>query len=112
MKMSKILSIWEQRIEDENKSKILKFINSEDLTFFFQFEDEYYAASEDSRLTFAKLKVPDEDYHPSWDEEASFLAFNVTRGIKEDNVPKKLFYKKDLKDIKVLNKEDIEKILK
>lgn len=112
MEMSKILSIWENKLEDENKTKILKFINSEDLTFFFIFNNECYAASEDARLTFAKLKVPDEDYHPSWDEEASFLAFNITRGIKEDNIPKKLFYKKDLEEIKVKNKEDIEKILK
>lgn len=110
--MKSIFSIWEQKIEESNKAKILKFIKQEDLTFFFKINDDYFAASEDSRLIFAKLKNPDEDYHPSWDEEASFLAFNLSRGIKEDNIPRNLFYKKDMKQMKIIDVEEVEKLLK
>ena len=111
MDMRQILSVWENKIQDDNKLKIKQLMRDE-LSFFFKTEDEYYGCPEDSRLIFAKLKVPDEDYVPSWDEDAAFIAFNITRGIKEDNIPKRLFYKKDIKNIKVVDSSEIEKILK
>jgi len=111
MDMKQILSVWENKLETDNKLKIKQLIRDE-LTFFFKLEDEYYGCPEDSRLIFAKLKIPDEDYVPSWDEDAAFIAFNITRGIKEDNIPKRLFYKKDIKKMKVVDPNEIEKILK
>lgn len=111
MDMKQIMSVWENNVQNDNKNKIKNLIRTE-LSFFFQFEDEFYGSPEDGRLVFAKLKVPDEDYHPSWDENAAIMSLNITRGIKEDNIPKRLFYKKDIKNMKVVDISEIEKILK
>lgn len=111
MDMKQIMSVWENSVQNDNKIKIKKLIR-EELSFFFKFEDEFYGCPEDGRLVFAKLKVPDEDYHPSWDEDAAIMALNITRGIKEDHIPKRLFYKKDIKKMNVVDISEIEKILK
>lgn len=106
-----IISIWREQLNKENIQKIKSLIQNE-LNLFFSFEKEIYGADEDARLVFAKLKIPDGDYDISWDEAASFVGFNITRGLKEDNIPKKMFYKKDIKNIKIINLEEVEKLLK
>ena len=111
METLNFIQLWKEQLNQENKEKIKKLIENE-LSLFFEYEKEIFGADEDARLTFAKLKIPDEDYHPSWDEAASFLAINITRGLKEENIPKKMFYKKDIKKIKIVNDEEVKKIIK
>lgn len=105
-----LMDQWDYQLQTERKEKVRSMINS-NLILFFNKDGEYFGCPEESRLVFAKLKVPDEDVTPAWDEEAAFLAYNLSKSLEEDEIPKRLFYKKDMDDLKIIDKEDLEKIL-
>jgi hypothetical protein len=91
--------------------KVKSFIN-EHLVFFFKKGDELFGCPEESRLVFAKMKNPDDEDSKGWSDEAAFLAFNLSKALEEDNeAPKRLFYKKDMDDLQILDKETLEKAL-
>lgn len=102
-----LMNIWEQNLK---KEKIKDLIDS-NLILFFSKDGEYFGCPEESRVVYAKLKNPDEDVSKSWEEEAAFLAYNLSKSLEEDEIPKRLFYKKDMNDIKMMDKEDLEKLL-
>lgn len=79
----------------------------DDFIFFFKHKDKVYGASESSRLTFAKMKdKKDEDgKNPKWVAAANFVA----NDLKEKS--QTVFGKKDLEDIKVIDREKAEKML-
>lgn len=99
------IELWDKFREN----KLSAFLNShEELIFFFKQGKEYFAATEDGRMIFAKLKNPDEDTPKQWLEEASFLAFNLG---KDGAVSQRIFYKKDISGLKVVDKEEVEEKL-
>jgi hypothetical protein len=104
-----LLDIWDENLKLE---KIKTMIDG-NLVLFFNKDNEYFGCPEESRLVFAKIKSPDEDDAASWADEAGFLALNLSRALEgeDEEPPKKLFYKKDLDDIKIMDKEELEKIL-
>lgn len=94
----------------EITARIGSVIDKENLIFFFDKDGEYYGCPEESRLIYAKLKTPDEDVSPAWNDEANFFAYNLSHA-SEENIPKRIFYKKDLKDIKIMGRDEVEKEL-
>ena len=110
-KFKKLLK--ESKIEEKNnnKEKLKSIIKSSSVIFFFEKDGEFFAGPEESRVIFAKLKKPDEDVDTSWEKEASFMGINLSNILKEGNPSKRIFYKKDMKDMKILDKEEIEKKL-
>jgi len=111
MEMWKIFQVWEENLDNAKKTEIRSLIESE-LSLFFSYNKELYGCPEESRLVFAKLKAKDTDVAPEWHEEAGFLAFNLSRAMTTEEIPKRLFYKKDLKTIKIIDKDQIIKDLK
>jgi len=91
----------------------IKHLLDGNLVLFFNKDNEYFGCPEESRLVFAKIKTPDEDDEPSFADEAAFLAINLSKAMNdaEDEMPKRLFYKKDLNNIKLMDKDELEKIL-
>lgn len=85
-------------------------LDGQNLLLFFQFEDNLYGATEQHRITFSKMKSPDEEATPEWIKEANFLAFNLTSALS-GSPTQEIFYSKDIDDISVVNKEDAFKIL-
>jgi uncharacterized lipoprotein YehR (DUF1307 family) len=106
---------WNEISEDKKRqefiqSQVKSLLASEEFVMFFKKGGAIYGCDEDARLTFAKLKVPDEDSKGKWSKEANFLAINLTKGLKGDKV-NNLFSVKDIKKIEILDKEEAEKKL-
>jgi len=93
----------------EKDQKIKNLLDGHDLIFFFTMGDEIFAAPEESRVVFAKMKTRDED--ANWIQDANFAAFNMLQallGQKTQNI----FSSKDIKKIKIIEKDEAEKLLK
>lgn len=103
------MDVWDEHLKLEK----IKALADGNLVLFFKKDDDYFGCPEESRLVFAKLKNPDEDADEGWADEAAFLALNLSRALSDDyeEPPKKLFYKKDLDDLKMVDKEEVDKIL-
>jgi hypothetical protein len=105
-----LMDKWDAQLRLEREEKIKDMLNNS-LLFFFQKNGEFFGGPEESRLIFAKLKDPDEDVTPAWNDEAAFMAINLSRALESDDPPKRLFYKRDMDGLKVIDKDDLEKLL-
>jgi hypothetical protein len=98
--------------EQDRVSKVSNYLDEKKYTFFFEYEKDLYAAEEDSRLVFAKMKHEDEDLPADWRTE---LKFSATKVIPEliGEEPARYFGFKNLKNIKNIDREEvINKIIK
>jgi len=97
--------------ESEFNNKIKSLIDGRGLILFFKKGDDIFGCDEDSRVLFAKMKNPkDEDLPVNWEEDASFSANNLSRAIRGESTMS-VFSKKNLKEIKVIDKEKAEEAL-
>lgn len=96
-----LMNKWDNIKEDFEKKCAIEDNN---LAFFFKKDGKIYGAPEQSRLTFAKMKNPNED-------EKEFCADATFKGFDLDSKEKKelIFTYKDLDDIEVVDKPDIKK---
>ena len=97
--------------EEDTDSKVSSLLDSEGFILFFKKDNEFFGATEDGRVVFAKMKNPDDDLPSGWGDEASFSAENLNKKIKGEPGTH-LFKKTDLKKIKIINREEISKELK
>lgn len=103
------MDVWDDMLlENEDISnKIEALLDGEDgYILFFRKEGDIFAADEDSRVVFAKLKNPDDELPDGWADEANFPADNLSKQITSGRKHKGMFGKKDLSDIKVIDRED------
>ena len=98
-----LLDLWDNVKDKFNKKWLME---DNDLIFFFKKGDVIYGASENSRLTFARMKNPEKE-DKTWVKDATFSAYNLQE--KEPN--ETVFGKKDLEDIKIMDQEKAEKEL-
>lgn len=98
--------------KQERSAKINSYLDEKQYTFFFEYENEIYAATEDNRLVFAKIKCKDDDLPPDWKTEVKFLAIKLIPSLSGTE-SSKYFGFKELKKIKNLDKDEIvKKIIK
>lgn len=94
------------------KSDFSKFVfNENDLCLFFKKDGNLYGATENGRITYARMKNPETKEDDLWAKEANFLVYDLEK-TSEGNKTKSLFGLKDMKDIEVLSQEEMEKELK
>lgn len=105
-----LMDIWEQNLLQQRKILLHELIENQ-LTFFFSKKNEIFGCPEEGRLTFARLKNPEEKSEKSWMNEEYFWAYNLSRAVKEENIPKKIFYLHDMENIKILDKDQVLKKL-
>lgn len=108
-----LMDMWDIELaESEFNSKIKSLIEGRGLILFFKKGDDIFGCSEDSRVLFAKMKNPedDEDLPKNWEDDASFSANNLSRAVRGETT-QSIFSKKDLKEIKVIDKEEAESAL-
>ena len=106
-----LMDLWDHSVNEENnRSKIESLLDVNKLLLFFKKDGDVFGSGEDARVTFAKMKKPDEDLPSGWVEEASFTAKNLTKEL-EGNPSNHVFGHKDLKDMKVIDREEAESIL-
>lgn len=98
-----LLDLWDNTKDKFNKKCLME---DNDLILFFKKDKVIYGASENSRLTFARMKNPEKE-DKDWVKEATFSAYNL----EEDKPSETVFGKKDLNKIKVIDQEKAEKEL-
>lgn len=105
-----LMNLWDEAADDMTKSHIKSILDGGDFVFFFKKGEDLYAANEGSRVIFATLKHPDEDTPKGWGKEANFMALDLTKALEGYSV-KRMFSKKDLKDIEVVESEKMYQLL-
>jgi len=100
-------------LEDQEKqNKVSSYLDENKYTLFFEYKKDLYAAEEDSRLIFAKIKNEDEDLPRNWREDTKFMAVKLFPALKGQN-SSHLFSYKSLPDIHVVDRDKIiKKIIK
>ena len=96
MDMAKIQELWDQALNKSRKQKNKNLMDNEPI-LFFKINNEIFGYPEESRQVFAKLRNDTEE-NEAWYEEAGFIGLNLTRGVNEDHIPKRIFYKKSQKN--------------
>lgn len=93
-------------ITEDAKEKIESMIDEGEYILFFKKGGDIFAASEDSRVAFAKMKNPDADMPRNWEEEASFTADNMDKMLRGEP-GQHVFSKKDINEMKVMDREKV-----
>jgi hypothetical protein len=91
--------------EAQEKEKIEKLADEENICFFFVKDDTVYGGTEESRLIFAKMKNPDADEGKKWIKDANFTGLDLAKTLKGEK-SQKLFARNDIKSIKIISRED------
>lgn len=94
----------------KKRDKISSYLDEKEYTFFFKYENKIYAATEESRLIFAKIKNEDEDLPSDWKNELKFSAIDLIKSLTED-IGARFFGYNNLKNIKNIDRETIIKKL-
>jgi hypothetical protein len=102
-----LMNLWD---ESEASVKVKSLIEGNSLVLFFQMEDKVYGAPEGGRVTFAKMKSPDDDLPEGWIKDANFVAYDLGKAVKGEKV-ERVFSEKDLGGIKVIEQEKAEDLL-
>ncbi len=103
------MDIYDAVLEEEAKeNKVRSLLDG--LILFFRKNSLLFGAPEESRVTFARLKNPEKDDVSGFQDEATFMALNLIDALMGKN-SQSLFGYKDLNSIKVLGKDQCEKIL-
>lgn len=100
------MATWDTYLLKENK--IQNFFDENELIFFFQKGDNIYGANEDGRLTFATMNDKKEDKKVR--DEIRVLAINLVKSINDEK-SESMFNMKEMKKIKILDRDEAEKIL-
>ncbi len=93
-------------ITEDSKEKIESMIDEGEYILFFKKGGDIFAASEDSRVAFAKMKNPDDEMPVNWEEEASFTADNMDKMTRGEPGPH-VFSKKDINEMKVMDRDKV-----
>ncbi len=99
--------------EKRNKEeKIRNVIDGQNLILFFKNGDKLFGAPEESRVIFAKLKTPedDEDMPTGWEKDANFSALDLMQAMNGSSA-ENLFSIKDMPNINIIDKSEMEKEL-
>jgi hypothetical protein len=101
-----LMDTWDMICEErEQVSKVHQLLDTQEFVFYFKLDGSIFGAPEESRIMYAKMKHPDEDMRGKWKDEANFLAVNLDDIIKGHGT-QRIFSKKDLKNIKIIDKEE------
>jgi hypothetical protein len=102
-----LLSLWEENQNVDTEIQML--VDGQNFVMFFKKGKDVYGAPEESRVTFANMKNPKE-MGKEWAKDANFLGMNLNKALKGAKTHN-LFSSNDLDKIKVINKEEAERIL-
>lgn len=105
-----LMDLWDEAADQMAKDQIKSILDGGDFVLFFKKGNELFAAPENSRVVFATMKHPDEETPKNWAKEANFSAMDLNKAL-EGMIVKRMFGYKDLKQIKVIDSEDMQKLL-
>jgi len=104
--------VFKESKDHAKKNKITNILDGQNLIMFFSKNDRFFGAPEESRIVFAKMKDPggNEDMPNNWEDEANFMAFDLMNALTGKDT-QNIFSAKDLPEIKVLDRDHMEKHL-
>ena len=102
------VTLWNESEEVRNQIKIL--LDGQNLVMFFKKGDSIYGCPEESRITYAIMKNPDDETSDKWIDDANFMAMNLNKALMGAKVHN-IFANKDIGEIKVLDKSKVEDAL-
>lgn len=82
-----------------------------DLCLFFKKGGRLYGATEAGRITFARMKNPENDEDRAWGKEATFTAYDLA-DTADGEEKTSVFGAADLPDIKTVSEEEARRALK
>lgn len=105
-----LLDCWDESADQMAKDQIKTLLDGGDFVLFFKKGKELFAAGESSRIVFANMKNPDDETPDGWAEEATLTAVSLDKALEGFSV-KRIFYKKDIDDMKIIDQDDAYKEL-
>lgn len=102
--------VWKEQAAEDKRQRIKMIVES--LMFFFTCKGDLFGGGEDARVTYAKMRDPDdEDHNDGWLKEANFTAVNLYKALSGEQGTS-IFGMKDLDDIDVItDKDKVERLL-
>jgi hypothetical protein len=103
---------WDRVLaEEEHRDRVHALVTAPQWVLFFRKGEAVYAAPEESRVVFAKLKSRGDEDGSAWKKEADFMAVNLTSYMADGRLSQSVLGQKDLKRIRVIDPEDAEREL-
>ena len=104
------MDLYDTYVEEETEDKIREFLDGGEFVMFLRMGSDVFGVSEEGRLIFANLKKPSDDLPVGWDMEATFTGHNLSRMLRGES-GERVFFKNDLKKMKVIDTEEAKKLL-
>lgn len=98
-----LMDTWDVHLAMQEMDQVHALLNGNGFVFFFKKKGELFGTGEDGRLTFARMKNPDDD-DPV--EDASFTAISLDAAVNNEK-KKVIIGHKELNDVKVMDREDV-----
>ena len=108
-----LMDIWDEAtiIEDKKKAekqnKVKSLIDGKSLIMFFKKGDSIFGAPEESRIVYAQMRNPDDDWPV---DDANFSAFDLIQALN-GNSTENLFSMSDLPQIDIITRDEAENSL-
>lgn len=99
-------TIIEDKKKAEKQSKVKSIIDGKNLIMFFKKGDSLFGAPEESRIVYAQMRNPDDDWAGSTDD-ANFSAFDLIQALS-GNSAENVFSMNDLPQIDVITRDEAE----
>jgi hypothetical protein len=106
-----LLDQWDDVLFWEDASdRIASLLDNGGMILFFTRTGDIFGAPEESRVVFARMKKPDDDTPDDFLDQASFMGLDLFKALTGER-SHVAFGKKDLKNIKVIDRDECEKKL-
>lgn len=105
-----LMDIWDENTIIENKkkadkqSKVKSIIDGKNLIMFFKKGNSLFGAPEESRIVYAQMRNPDDDWMAS---DANFSAFDLIQALN-GNSTENVFSMNDLPQIDIITRDEAE----
>jgi len=100
------MDTWDESLLQEEENLIKSVANHPGFMLFFKKGDGLFAAPEESRVIFAKLKGQnDDEITDDWKDEANFVALDLLKGLRGEKTPS-LFSNRDMPEIELITDKE------
>ncbi len=99
------MDMWDAHCEaTDRQNQIKTLVDGQQFVLFFKRDKDIFGAHEPHRVTFARMKNPDDDMPEGWLKEANFMGVNLSSAIS-GTPQQEIFYHKNINDLKVIDKD-------
>lgn len=96
---------WDTHCEaTDRKNQIRTLVDGQNFVLFFKRDGDIFGTHEPHRVTFARMKNPDDDVTEGWLKDANFMGVNLSSAIS--GAPQQeVFHTKNIDELKVIDKD-------